>query len=298
MKTTISVIIFVLLVSNSLQAQSVGTGLPFLKSGSDARSTAMGEASVSLTDDHSTFFYNPASIRFADQRQLSLSHRQGFAETTSDYLGATLPGGTLTFGISAFTTSVNDIEVRQLPGESEGTFSARNGSIGIGAALSLTDDLAFGIGGKLLYEKIYVDEASGYGIDAGLLYRITNEFNAGVSIVNLGTMSVLRSERTKLPTTLRLGASYHAPIAESFTLTAAADMVKTMNDERSHLHAGAEAAYDSMVMLRAGYQSGYETRSFSFGAGVLYSIIRVDYAFVSMSGAFSPNHTFSLTFHL
>jgi hypothetical protein len=291
-------IVAMLLGVLSLQAQTIGTGLTFLKTGTDARSTSIGEASVSLTDDHSAFFYNPASIRFSDQRQLSLSHRQGFAETTSDYLGATLPGGSVTFGFSAYTTSVSDIEVRQLPGEAEGTFSARNGSIGLGAAFSLTDDIAFGVGGKLLYEKIYIDEASGYGIDAGLLYRINHEINAGLSIVNLGSMSVLRSERSKLPTTLRLGASYHAPLAEIVELTAAADMVKTLDDEQTHLHAGAEAVYDSMVMLRAGFQSGYETRSFSFGAGVRYSIIRVDYAFIPMSGAFTPNHTFSLTFHL
>lgn len=298
MKTMHRIFLVLALPLLSLSAQNVGTGLPFLKSGIDARSSAMGEASVSLTDDHSTFFYNPASIRFAERRQLSLSHRQGFAETTSDYLGATLPGGSVTFGFSAFTTSVADIEVRQRPGEAEGTFSARNGSIGLGAAFSLSDDLAFGIGGKLLYEKIYVDEASGYGIDAGLLYRINEEFNAGVSIVNLGNMSVLRSERSVLPTTLRIGGSFSSPIAESFTLHAAADLVKTLNDDQSHLHAGSELSYDSTVMIRAGYMSGYETRSLSFGAGVVYSIIRMDYAFVPMSGSFTPNHTLSLTFHL
>lgn len=290
-------IVAMLLGVLSLQAQTIGTGLTFLKTGTDARSTSMGEASVSLTDDHSAFFYNPASIRFSDQRRLSLSHRQGFAETTSDYLGATLPGGSVTFGFSTYTTSVSDIEVRQLPGEAEGTFSARNGSIGLGAAFSLTDDIAFGVG-EVVVEKIYIDEASGYGIDAGLLYRINHEINAGLSIVNLGSMSVLRSERSKLPTTLRLGASYHAPLAEIVELTAAADMVKTLDDEQTHLHAGAEAVYDSMVMLGSRFQSGYETRSFWFRAGVRYSIIRVDYAFIPMSGAFTPNHAFSLTFHL
>ncbi|MFZ4620375.1 MAG: PorV/PorQ family protein [Bacteroidota bacterium] len=274
------------------------TGLPFLKTGSDARSTAMGEASVAVTDDHSTFFYNPASIRFSDRRQVAVSHRQGFAETSNDYLGATLPGGTLTFGFSAYTTSINNIEVRLRPGDAEGTFSARNGAIGLGAALSLTDDLAFGLSGKLLYEKIYIDEASGYGFDAGLLYKVNNEINAGLSIVNVGSMSVLRSEKSVLPTTVRLGASYKSALAESFGFIGAADIVKTVDDSNTHLHAGAEIVYNSMLMLRAGYQTGYETRSFSAGAGVQYGIIRVDYAFAPMTGAFDPNHTFSLTFQL
>ncbi len=298
MKKSIGASLILVLFGLTLQAQTVKTGLPFLKTGSDARSTAMGEASTGLTDDHSTFFYNPASIRFSDRRQLAVSHRQGFAETSTDYLGATLPGNTFTFGLSALTTSINDIEVRLRPGDAEGTFSARNGAIGLGAALSISDDLAFGLSGKLLYEKIYIDESSGYGIDAGLLYRVNNEINAGFSVVNIGSMSVLRNEKSVLPTTVRLGASYRNSIAESFGLVGALDMVRTIDDDNTHIHAGAEIIYDSMVMLRAGYQSGYETKSFSIGAGVLYGIVRVDYAFVPMTGAFNPNHTFSLTFHL
>ncbi len=298
MNLRIVLFIMSMLTVSALHAQSVNTGLPFLKTGADARSTAMGEASVSLMDDHSTFFYNPASVRFADRRQLSFSHREGFAETSSDYIGATMPGNDITFALSAYTTSVDEIEVRLRPGDAEGTFSARNGALALGAAFSLNDDLAFGVSGKLLYEKIYIDEAGGYGIDAGVLYRINPEFNAGVSIVNLGTMSVLRGERSVLPTTLRIGGSYRTVFSGSYALTAAADLVKTLDDDLSHIHTGAEVIYDGTVMIRTGYQTGYETRSFSAGAGFVYGILRVDYAFIPMSGVFAPNHTFSLTFHL
>ncbi|MFA6468337.1 MAG: PorV/PorQ family protein [Bacteroidota bacterium] len=295
MKTFIA---FFILTTSYALPQNVNTGLPFLKTGTDARSSAMGEAFTSVTNDHSSFFYNPASIHFSDRRQLLLSHRQGFADVATDYLGTTLPGETITVGISALTTSVSNIEIRQRPGESEGTFNARNAALSAGVAFAPMNDLAVGVSGKLLYEKIYIDEASGYAFDAGMMYSITKEIRAGISILNIGTMGVLRSESSPLPSTLRLGGSYGTNISTDVSLFGSADVVKTLDDDGTHFHCGGELSYQSLLMVRAGYQSGYETKSFSTGLGVQYGIIRFDYAFVPMSGTFSPNHTFSLVFFL
>lgn len=282
----------------SVFSQNIKTGLPFLKLGADARSAAIGEAFTAIINDHSSFYYNPASIRLSDRRQLSLSHREGFAETTSDYLGATIPGEDVSVAVSAFTTSVNDIEVRLRPGDAEGTFGARNAAIGVGAAISVSDNLTAGISGKLLYEKIYIDEASGYSFDGGILYKFADDVNIGLSILNLGKMGVLRSERSVLPTTVRIGGSYGTSLSTEISLLASGDFVKTFNDDGLHLHIGAETVYDSMFMVRAGYQTGYEIKSFSGGVGVQYGIIRFDYAFIPMNGAFSSNHIFSLAFLL
>ncbi len=293
-RTIFSLSLLCALLSN---AQGIKTGLPFLKQGNDARSTAMGEAFTSISNDHSAYTYNPASLR-PSNRQFAVSHRQGFAGTTSDYIGATIPGNDFSFGISAYTTSVNDIEVRLRPGDAEGTFGARNGALALGAAVSLSDEITIGLTGKLLYEKIFVDEASGYGMDAGMYYKALDHLTIGLSLLNLGKMGVLRSERSVLPTTLRLGASYTTSVTQDIDVLFAGDAVKTLNDDGTHMLLGAEALYNSMFMLRAGYQTGYETKSFAAGAGVLYSILRLDYAFVPMNGAFSPNHIFSLTFNL
>jgi hypothetical protein len=287
-----------LFLFSAAAAQQISTGLPFLKTGSDARSSAMGEAGTAVVGDHSSFSYNPASLRFTSEHELMIGHRQGFADVTTDHLGATIPSGELTYGITALTTSVSDIEVRQRPGEAEGTFSARNAALGVGIAYSVLNDLSVGVTGKLLYEKIYVDEASGYAFDAGAVYKITNDITAGLSVLNIGSMSALRSASTELPTTVRIGGSYAASVTSDIAILGAGDVVKTLNDDGMHLHLGAEAVYNSMFMLRAGYQSGYESRSFTAGTGVRYGIVRLDYAFIPMSGSFSPNHSFSLVFFL
>ncbi len=293
-----SILILTLISISGISAQTVRTGLPFLKSGTDARSAAMGEAFSSVINDHASFFYNPAALRMTDRRQLSVGHREGFSDVTSDYLGATLPGESVSVGIAAMTTSVGGIEVRQRPGEPEGTFDARNALLSGGAAIMAADGIAAGIAGKLLYEKIYVDEASGYSFDAGIMYRMTNEIVFGAAILNVGTMSVLRAERSVVPASMRVGGSYTSSLSSDISVIAAADFVKTLDDNISHIHIGGELTYDAMMMIRAGYQTGYETRSISGGIGILYGMIRVDYAFVPSSGVFTPNHTVSLNFFL
>lgn len=292
------IFITLLFLSVTASAQSIGTGLTFLKNGGDARSAAMGEAGTASGGEHSSYFLNPATLRATADHQLLFGHRQGFADVTSDYLGATIPGKTFTFGVAAFTTSVGGIEVRQRPGDADGTFSARNGALGAGIAMSLSDALSVGVSGKLLYEKIYIDEASGYAVDAGVTYAIDNELSAGASVANLGSMSVLRSAASELPAMIRAGIAYGRPITEEIRVNGAADIVKTLKDDGMHLHIGAEALYQSQFMLRLGYQSGYETRSVALGGGVRYGPLRVDYAFVPMTGAFTPNHTISLMFTL
>lgn len=290
--------VIVTAVVMTVNGQEIGTGLPFLKNGSDARSAGMGETGTALSGDHSSFSYNPASLRSTKQRQLVLSHRVGFADVTSDHIGATLPGEQWTIGLMAVTSSVGGIEVRQRPGEAEGTFSARNAALGVGASYAINDELTVGVTGKLLYEKIYIDEASGYAADAGIHYKVNDEFTAGASVVNLGSMSALRSASSELPSSLRFGGAYHTALTSEITILGAVDMVKTLDDNGTHLHAGFETVYDSMLMLRGGYQSGYETRSFSAGLGVRYEMLRLDYSVVPNSGAFMPNHTVSIMFFL
>lgn len=287
-----------LAVTLTAYGQQINTGLPFLKNGPDARSSGMGETGTAASGDHSSYSMNPATLAGTQQRQLMLSHRAGFADVTIDHIGATFPGETWTFGLTAVTSSIGGIEVRLRPGEPEGTFSARNAAIGAGAAYAVSQDVSIGVTGKLLYEKIYVDEASGYAMDAGVLYRVNDALSAGASLVNLGSMSALRSASTEVPASLRFGGSYAAGLTDEFSLLAAADLVKTLDDDGTHLHIGFETVYDAMLMLRGGYQTGYETRSFSAGLGIRYGMLRIDYSIVPNSGAFVPSHTVSLMFFL
>ncbi|MEW5797414.1 MAG: PorV/PorQ family protein [Bacteroidota bacterium] len=289
---------FIILIAGSAAAQETGTGLSFLKLGVGARSIAMGEAYTAMASDHSSLFYNPASLRFAKEHELQLMHKEWIAETSSEYLGASVLGENFSYGFSALNTSVGEIEVRTKPGPPEGTFSAQNFALGMTLSFSIDERLAVGLTGKFLYEKIFVDEASGYGFDIGGSYRYSDDLMFGASILNIGSMNVLRSQATELPTTIRAGAAYNYSGIEQISLIGAADVVKTLNDKQTHFNAGVEAMYDRLFAIRAGYRTGYSNTSLTSGFGVRYGIVKFDYAFVPFTEGFTSTHTFSFSFLL
>lgn len=279
-------------------AQQVSTGLSFLTIGIGARPVAMGEAYTAVSSDHSSLYYNPASLSFQDRNEIMLMHKQWIAETTTEYLGATILGGAWNYGFSIQSTSVSGIEVRLIPGDADGTFSARNIAAGGTLSYRFNDLLAAGISGKVLYEKIFIDEATGYGVDLGVSYRYNEHLTFGAAIVNLGSMNQLRDQATDVPSTVRLGAAYSSLLTESISAIGAIDAVQPLKDDLLHIHTGLEFSYLSTASVRFGYQTGYEFRSFATGVGIRYASVMFDYAFVPFSGAFNSTHTFSLSFIL
>lgn len=66
----------------------------------------------------------------------------------------------------------------------------RNLSTGISFGYKVTPNFSLGVTGKYLYEKIYVDEASGLAFDFGTNYW-KGLWNLALVISNVGSMSEL-----------------------------------------------------------------------------------------------------------
>lgn len=292
-------VLFVILLILSARflsyAQGGQSGLSFLKLGVGARSLGMGEAAVAAANDPSTTHYNPAALLLSPNPRLLIMHKEWTQGTQTEFLAASFSLESFTLGAFLNATSVPDVEIRQRPGPAEGAFTARNAAIGASAAYSIDEQISVGLSMKYLYEKIYVDEADGLGFDVGALYRSPWDVTFGFSLTNVGSMAELRSESSKLPTTLRIGAA-RSEMLESIdgNLMLAADLVSILPEKNTHLHLGAEFTYDETFSLRAGYISGFETRNFTTGAGLRYGFVTVDYAFVPFRLDFGTTHTFSL----
>jgi len=278
-----------------LFAQAGSTGMAFLKLGTGARALGMGEAFTAVADDPTATYYNPAGLSQTPSSQILLMHKAWIQDVTTEYLGADTHAGALSLGISINSTSVNNIDIRNAPGPALGSFDARNAAIGFSAAYSVNSDLSLGITGKYLYEKILINEASGLGFDLGVLYQTPWKIRLGASIANLGSMNALADDPTTLPRIFRIGGAYTTPI-ESMdgVLTLASDIVSVTNESATHANVGLEFEYQKQFALRAGYETGYDTKDFSAGAGFAYGILRLDYAFVPFREDFGTTHTFSL----
>jgi hypothetical protein len=287
--------LFLLLVSfTTLFAQSAGnTGLAFLKYGFGARNIAMGDAGTSLSTDVTSLFYNPAGLAINPGSEIMVMHNAWIQDIRSEILGAR----TLLFGIPVAVgfnvTTIPGIEVRTNPGDPLTTFSANDFFGSFSAAYKIMDNLSIGASYKYLYEAIYVDESTGWGVDLGATYLTSIKgLNISAAIKNIGKMKALRSESIKLPTEIRVGPSYSFSPAEKFDITGAAEFQKYTPDSDSHLNFGAEVLYDKLIALRVGYQSGYDSKSISAGLGLMWGNLSFDYAYApfnSDSGLGSGN---------
>jgi hypothetical protein len=286
-----------LLAVSGLLAQAGTAGLAFLKTGVGGRALAMGEAGVASSTDPSSVYYNPASLALSGSSQILLMHQAWIQDAHTEFLGASTSSGSFHLGLGVVSSAVDDIEVRTAPGAPLSTFSSRNASIGLSMALELSPEVSVGATGKLLYEKIFVDDATGFALDLGGIYHVDSSLTLGASLNNLGSMSELRNESSKLPTIFRAGASYATPLESLESIvTASADIVSLSAEGSTHLHLGAEAEFRRMFSVRAGYQSGYDNKSVSMGVGVRQGMLRFDYAFVPFSMDLGSTHTLALLF--
>ena len=295
MKKILVFAIIVLAFGQVCYSQAGSSGLSFLKLGVGGRSVGMGEAVTANAIDASAMHYNPAALRMNQNAQLLVMHREWIQNTQVEYIGGSFVLGSVSLGASLNSTSIPDIEIRNVPGPPIGSFTARNAAVGLSAAYEFQEDLSIGLTAKYLYEKILIDEAEGLAVDIGAIYESPWGFTLGFSLANLGSMDALRSESSKLPTTFRIGASRAALVPEMESVViVTADVVSITPEKSTHVHIGGEFNYKETFAIRAGYMTGYDSKRISLGAGFNYGLIKVDYAFIPFKFDFGSTHTFSL----
>ncbi|MEX0736147.1 MAG: PorV/PorQ family protein [Bacteroidota bacterium] len=292
----ILVILLVAFSIASVHAQGSAVGASSLKITSHARSASLGESDVAELGRLYAFNMNPASLAGPDGIEVQLSHAQWIQDVQSEHLSTRLPFSFGTLGLLLSTSSVRGIEIRDRPGLPVGTFNARAARFQLGFASKVVEEVVIGASIKYLYEKLYVDEATGYGFDIGAIYRVPFEgVTAGLSVTNLGSMQAFRSSASDLPTTVRLGGSYRfeAPVV---TCSVSAAYANDVQGKNSHLQLGLELLHDEFVAGRVGYQTGFETRGLSAGIGIRWTMIDLDYAYVPFSLGLGDAHLFSVGF--
>ncbi len=294
-----SIILLILLTLPAVAwAQGSSTGESYLKFLFPARVLSMGEAPIADPSNATSSFANPACLASSNSAEIMFSQLQWIQDVQTQLLSASvpLPLGTASLAISS--TSVGDIEVRDVPGPSLGTFNAHFNTFQVGYGATLFQDFSFGATAKYLYDKLYVDDASGFGVDFGALYKSPMDgLTFGLSLTNYGNMNKLRTQASDLPSRSNLGLNYQIFESE-FKFIGNLAVSKETNSGTTAIHVGAEVNYNDLLSLRLGYQTSYDIRGLSAGLGIHYSILQLDYAFVPFSQGFGEAHIITMAVQL
>jgi hypothetical protein len=279
--------------------QSAGnTGLSFLKYGFGARNISMGDAGTALSNDLTALFYNPAKLALTERSEVLFMHNEWIQDVRSEVIGAKTTIWGLPFALGFNVTSVDGIEFREIPGEPVTTFDANYFFGSLSTGFFVTDEISMGASIKYLYEGLLNDEASGFGFDFGINYLLPYKgLTASAVLKNIGSMNELRNESTKLPAEVRIGTAYTYSLEDAkFDFTGGVEFQKYLDTEDNHFNFGGEILYNKLIAARAGYQSGYESRGFTAGVGLMWGNLKFDYAFLPFSLGLGNANLFSLQF--
>jgi hypothetical protein len=292
-------IIFSLVMFPSLlYAQGSSQGAVSLKFPTTPFVAATGESFVADPTALQSILINPANIASRENYGVLFSHTEWIQDIRTECLSIAAPFSFGSLSLTIENTSVDGLELRAIPGPAIGTFNTQSAFFQLSYGVELTQNIRIGIAPKYLYEKIFVDEATGYGMDAGVLYTPPMDgLSLGCSLTNMGSLAAFRNERIDLPTQIRLGGTYAFNLDKMIFRVATA-FSSELGTVTNHYSIGGEASYDRTITVRFGYQTGIDTRGFSAGMGIRYSLVTIDYAYVPFSLQVGNSHLISIGFDL
>lgn len=241
----------------------------FLQSGIGARQLAMGGAVVSIADDTSAMYWNPAGIGRLNRvsvtamgQSLASSKWDTVEDITPDFqfIGLTFPVNSFsfpglnnksnTFGIGVVSLSLDKIPLTYV--DSDGrivrdTFEDAENAYFVAYGFPLfsgVDTLYTGVTFKYItqrFSKVEDASATGYDVDAGLLYDM-GTLRLGL-VVQRGAVMTWANGRTDVsPLTTKFGASKDVLLKKSVMATGALDIVQRQDNPLA-LNAGAEIGF-------------------------------------------------------
>ncbi|MFH1196619.1 MAG: PorV/PorQ family protein [bacterium] len=199
----IKIILMVLLLPVLISAQKptrVGTtAANFLEIGFGAAGSSMGDAQVSMANDVSAMYWNPAGLARLSKSEVMFVTQPWIADMNTSFsaVGIVVPD-LGTFGAGVILMDYGEMEVTTMAMQ-EGTgekFTPKDMAIYVSYARSIVDWFSFGVSGKIVNSNIWHLNATALAFDLGVLIKTpffsptdNNEegMSIGMSISNYGT---------------------------------------------------------------------------------------------------------------
>jgi opacity protein-like surface antigen len=297
-------LLFTILITISLLSLLQGQDRPnrvgttsanFLEYGFGSAGTAMGDAVVSMVNDVSSIYWNPAGLAFIRQSEGIFVYQPWIVDINSTFAGAgiVVPGiGTLALGM--IHTGYGEMEVTTVERQ-EGTgeiFTADDYAISLSYARNITPYFSFGATMKYISSSIWHMEANAMAVDLGVIVQTpfftqTDDRNTGLklgmSISNYGTrmqydgldginpIDILprengnfgdapgqfRMSEWELPLIFRIGISYDYNIIENHKLTVSSDALHP-NNSAEYVNMGVQYELTQPTFGKLYLRGGYK----------------------------------------
>ncbi len=292
----------------NLGGQRTGSSaLTFLKNDASSRSLGMGSANLTLKQDASAAFTNIANISSIESFSIGSSNYFIGAGINQAFLSAILPltdkNSTFAFTVNSLSSGRQEVRTEFQPKGTGEFFYTANTAVGLGYALKLSDQFAFGVKLKYINERLAQYQNHSVGADLGFIYNTdVKELSFAVGVTNFGGNSELSGdhqeikfnnnetpnpEKYSIPTEFKIGISV-VPYDKDHHKILTAIQLNHPNDNSENIRLGGEYSYRDLIYARLGIILGKKGRRIpTFGTGlsmvVLNQPVRFNYAFLPTS---------------
>jgi long-subunit fatty acid transport protein len=293
-KLLFGVVILIMLFSPSWVwgQDKVGTaGAQFLELGVSARAIGMGDAFLSICDDASAVYYNPAGLTQLMERQAMFTHVSYPADITYDFVALGYPtprfGGVWGIGLLMLNAGDMDFTPYNVALDPTQTFTCKEYALSFSYARSLTDRLGVGLTLKVIDELYDTERATGWAADVGTLYDTGFKgFKIGMMLSNFGPDVTMIDESYPLPMNFRFGGVFDVYRRGDHSAVFAAEGSHP-NDNSEKFNVGVEYWYKDQFSLRFGNHLEYDSGGISAGGGMRLSLsetyrLNFDYGYHDM----------------
>ncbi len=278
------------------------SGADFLKIGSGARTSAMGEAYVAVADDLNSASWNPAGLSEISRPSAGFMHLVYLADISYQSYGFAYPLGRWgTAAISGIMLSVppfNSTNPAVHPDAATG--KAGDMAMGCSYGIKVMRTLSVGFGVKMISRELSGYKASGIALDGGVIIQPWRRVRLGASMLNMGSDVTFIEEGDPLPTSLRLGLAALAWDKAPVKANLSVEYAHYLKGGEPKLGIGAECWFFGLFALRGGYKTMRDVESIAAGVGLKYEGLEAftpqfDYAFVPYANDLGLAHRVSAT---
>jgi len=247
----------------------------FLSWGAGARSLGMGKAFVSIADDASATYWNPAGLAQIDRKEITALHAILWADTIYDFISYVHP----ITGMGTVGGSITRLYSGKFDGRDENNiptheFSNSQTALGASYGKQIVDVLALGASIKYVTHSLDDHKNGNFTFDIGGMYKspMVEHLQVGLNLRNLMGLRIGADTEDKLPLTLRFGFNYKL-LRDRLALVVDLEKSKTPLS----YHFGAEYWAFQYLAVRL----GMDPEEFPLGFGIRYRDYGLDYAFAT-----------------
>ena len=286
----------------------------FLSLGAGARALGMGSSYVVATNGATSSYHNPSGLIHLKVKEINLMHSEQFAGLINynTISFATPVSDDLFMGLTLLHSGIGNIKYTRLIDESKpmgednrpevaSREDATDYALYLSTAKKFSEKFGFGTSVKIMRRSIGSDTAYGFGIDLGLQYSISNNWDAGMSLKDVTGTTIAWDGKAndRIAATMDVGLAYSSTLpwlGGKYIITSSILYFGDSSDAKGlkTMNIGGEYIISDFLAFRAGSQEGTGT----FGLGLmrlpLISSSSFDYAFLSDDGLDST-HRISMT---